>query len=76
MQFLNTLAAATFSWTEFINQHLGGQEGQWGSWLIPFLNVLSTVLWVLLILVGAAGSIYAIYVGVKMARAESAEQRE
>ena len=76
MQFLTSLTGAVSSWTQFINDYLGGEDGKWGSWLVPFLNVLSTVLWVLLILVGSAGSIYAIYVGVKMARAESAEQRE
>lgn len=46
------------------------------SWLATLLNTLNTILWVVLILVGAAGAIYAIYVGVKMARADSAEQRE
>lgn len=45
-------------------------------WLQTLLNTIDTVLWVVLILVGAVGSIYAIYVGVKMARADSAEARE
>ena len=40
------------------------------------MGVMSTVLWVVLALVGAAGGIYAVYVGIKMARADSAEARE
>ena len=47
----------------------------WG-WLSTLMGTLSTVLWVLLALVGAAGGIYALYVGIKMARADSAEARD
>ena len=47
-----------------------------GEWLGSLLNILSQVMWVAMALVGAAGAIYAIYVGVKMARADSAEARE
>ncbi len=72
MNFLNSMLGVA-SWGDVINQYLTANE--W-SWLRQLLSVLSTVLWVLLVLVGAAGSIYAIYVGVKMARAESAEQRD
>ena len=59
------------TWGDIINQ-LGKQ---W-EWLRTLLATMQTILWVLLVLVGAAGAIYAIYVGVKMARAESAEQRD
>ncbi len=48
----------------------------YASWLPQLMNVLSTVMWVVLALVGAAGGLYAIYVGIKMARADSAEQRD
>ncbi len=47
-----------------------------GGWISDILSSISWVLWVGLILVGAVGSIYAIFIGIKMARAESAEQRE
>ncbi len=63
-----------FSWTGVLDK-VGGAEGQWG-WVYTLMGTLSTVMWVILALVGAAGGIYAIYVGIKMARAESAEQRD
>ena len=55
---------------------IAGHYGETLGWIEQFLNALSTVLWIALVLVGAAGAIYAIYVGVKMARAESSDQRE
>ena len=45
-------------------------------WIKELLTTLEWILWVALILVGACGAVYAIYVGVKMARADSSEQRE
>ena len=45
-------------------------------WIKELLTALEWILWVALILVGACGAVYAIYVGVKMARADSSEQRE
>ena len=72
---MNSMLLKTFSsWNELAKTLSigGGEEG----WLVTLLTVLSTVLWVCLALVGAAGGIYAVYVGIKMARADSAEQRE
>ena len=46
------------------------------SWIGTLLNAINWILWIALILVGACGAVYAIYVGVKMARADSSEQRE
>lgn len=71
MSFLNSLLGAS-SWTDIIKT----LPKQYGTWLPTLLSTLSTVLWVLLALVGAAGGIYALYVGIKMARADSADQRE
>lgn len=45
-------------------------------WLDDLLKSVEWILWIALILVGACGAVYAIYVGVKMARADSSEQRE
>ena len=45
-------------------------------WLTKLLGAVEWILWIALILVGACGAVYAIYVGVKMARADSSEQRE
>lgn len=62
-----------FGWDTVLDKLTGtGFE----SWLPTLLSTLSTVLWVLLALVGAAGGIYALYIGIKMARADSAEARD
>ena len=73
MNFLNSMLNVA-TWGDVVEQYLSN-DAQW-RWLSQLLTAMSTVLWVLLILVGAAGSIYAIYVGVKMARADSQEQRD
>ncbi len=61
------------TWSQIIQEYL--QDGT-DNWLSKLLGVLEWVLWVALIITAAAGAIYAIYVGVKMARAESSDQRE
>ncbi len=61
------------TWSQIIQEYL--QDGT-DNWLSQLLGVLEWVLWVALIITAAAGAIYAIYVGVKMARAESSDQRE
>lgn len=68
----NSLYLLAASWNEYIAK--SGSLG--GAWLNTLLEVLSTVLWIVIALVGAAGGIYAVFVGIKMARADSAEQRE
>lgn len=45
-------------------------------WVENIVNAIDTLLWPLLIIVGAAGTIYAVIIGVNMARADSAEKRE
>lgn len=45
-------------------------------WVINIVNAVYYVLIPLLVVVGAAGMIYAIIVGVQMARADSTEKRE
>ncbi len=75
MNILNSLLNATASWQDVLNKLNENGNNSWG-WVGTLMTTLSTVLWVLLALVGAAGGIYALYVGIKMARADSAEQRE
>lgn len=58
------------TWSEYAAKHANY------SWIEDLLGAIEWVLWVALILVGACGAVYAIYVGVKMARAESSDQRE
>ena len=45
-------------------------------WVQNVSDAISNVLWPILIVVAAAGSIYAIVLGVNMARADSTEKRE
>ena len=45
-------------------------------WVIDVVDAVSYVLIPLLIVVGAAGTIYAVVLGVNMARADSTEKRE
>ncbi len=65
----------SYSWSDYITK-AGSLAGGNNGWLSTLLGTLSTVLWVVIALVGAAGGIYAVFVGIKMARADSAEQRE
>ncbi|MDD3397237.1 MAG: hypothetical protein PHR96_01685 [Clostridia bacterium] len=50
-------------------------NGSWG-WVATVVEAINQVLWPILIVVGAAGSIYAVIIGVNMARADSTEKRE
>ena len=45
-------------------------------WVFDIKDAINTVLWPILIVVAAAGTIYAIVLGVNMARADSTEKRE
>lgn len=45
-------------------------------WLKSLVNVLNSVIAPILIVIGAIGIIYAIYLGVMLAKAENAEKRE
>ena len=74
MNFSNLMAEAITDWAT-LAQKIGWAGGSDG-WLVKLLGTLTQVMWVAMALVGAAGAIYAIYMGIKMARAESAEMRE
>lgn len=52
------------------------EEGDKFAWVEQITAAINSVLWPLLIVVGAAGTIYAIVLGVNMARADSTEKRE
>lgn len=75
MSFLRGMMNIASSWNDVVSK-LPAEDGVSWDWISKILVPISTALWVLLILVGAAGSIYAVYVGVKMARAESQDQRD
>lgn len=48
---------------------------EWG-WVKNLVSAIDTLLYPLLVVVGAAGTIYAVVLGVNMARADSTEKRE
>ena len=63
----------------FLNGLLAYKEQFAGTnyaFLDPILKVLDEIVWPILIVLAAVGSIYAIYLGVMMAKAENAEIRE
>ena len=62
------------SWTDFIN-NMDGLDNQ-KELLGQVFNIISIVLWVVLAIVGAIGSIYAIYLGVQLARADEQGKRD
>ncbi len=64
------------SWKELFEANGALKDTVFSGWVPGLMNILTMVMWVVLGLVGAAGGIYAVYVGIKMARADSAEQRE
>lgn len=53
-------------------------DEQWEkfSWIYQITDAMDMILWPLLIIVASAGSIYAVVLGVNMARADSTEKRE
>ena len=58
----------------FAEAATGGTTG-W-KWVWEVANAIESVLWPILIIVGAAGMIYAVILGVNIARADSTDKRE
>lgn len=50
-------------------------SGTW-SWVPTIVDAIKSVLWPILIIVCAAGMIYAVILGINMARADSTDKRE
>ena len=67
------LLAVIDSWAKFFSGFK--DEGQYEV-LKTVFGTLSIVLWVVLAIVGAAGSVYAVYLGVRLARAEDQSKRD
>lgn len=51
------------------------EGGAW-SWVFDIVDAIDFILWPILIIVGAAGSIYAIILGINIAKADSTDKRE
>lgn len=66
MNFLNTLAAG---WSDIF-------KGSDYTWMGDIFNTISIVLYIIMGIVGAAGAIYAIYLGIQLARADEQSKRD
>jgi threonine/homoserine/homoserine lactone efflux protein len=68
---LSNLLATYATWTAMFNA--------WGenyTWMAQIFNVITIVMYVIMGLVGAGGAIYAIYLGIQLARAEDQSKRD
>ena len=68
---MKNLLNVVASWSEYFNVFLGMDQSS-GTYQVlkQVFDILSIVLWVVLGLVAAVGAVYAIYLGVQLARAE------
>ena len=72
------LGAVAASWSAFfanLKGSLGNYQGTYDV-LNSVFNILSIVLWVILGIVGAVGAIYAIWLGIKLAKADEQGKRD
>ncbi len=58
------------------NEHVDLETDPQWKWVSEVVDAINTVLYPILILVGTAGVIYAVVLGVKLARAESSDQQQ
>ena len=75
MNFMNALLKAWGEGTDYENR-AKYLEAAGFAWLENLLSALESIVGPILIVVGAVGVIYAIYLGVMLAKAENAEKRE
>lgn len=73
---MNSLMNLAWSWSAYIEDYLGGIDQSQRNVLKSTFNIISIVLWVVLGLVGACGAVYAIYIGVQLARADEQGKRD
>lgn len=74
MKLLSILGGLLADETKKVYEN-GKFVGDW-EWLQKILDVLNMIIFPILIVVASVGTIYAIYLGVMMAKAENAEKRE
>ena len=61
--------------TETPHPDIYEEGGQW-EWVGNIVDAINQLLWPILILVGTVGVIYAVYLGVNLARADSADKQK
>lgn len=62
-------------WQDFVKEYFQNDAQQLKIFTEAF-KIIETVLWVVMAIVGALGAIYAIYLGVQLARAEDQGKRD
>ena len=67
-----SLLNVAWNWGEYFTQN----AGEYGEALSKAFNIVSLVLWIILGIVGAGGAIYAIMLGIQLARAEDQGKRD
>lgn len=72
---LGEVAASWSAFFENLKGNLGNYQGTYDV-LNSVFNILSIVLWVILGIVGAVGAIYAIWLGIKLAKADEQGKRD
>ena len=63
------------SWTGFFDEYLNEEQAK-NTILTTIFQILTIALWVILGIVGAFGAIYAIYLGIQLARADEQGRRD
>lgn len=72
---MRSLLNAAASWTQYINNYVNIPEAQ-KAVLTKVFDIIGIVLWVVLGVVAAIGAVYAIYLGVRLARADEQGKRD
>ncbi len=71
---MNMISSAPLLVTE-VTQPNTDLKDNW-AWVLTIINAINQLLYPILILVGSAGVIYAVYLGVQLARADSADKQQ
>lgn len=69
---MNSLLNLAWGWADYFKN----TAGAYAETLSQAFNVISLVLWIILGIVGAMGAVYAIWLGIQLARAEDQGKRD
>lgn len=72
---LNSLLAVTFTWGGYFEKIFEGNQDAIDA-ANSAISTVETILWILVGIVGLAGIVYAIYLGIQLARAEDQSKRD
>lgn len=72
---MRSLLNVVWDWASYINEYVPDSDGT-KEILTQVFDIISLVLWIVLAVVGAVGAIYAIFLGIKLARAEEQGKRD